>query len=596
MLILKELHAENWKSWADLHLTDLDTQGLTLIQGENGSGKSSIRMLIEYLLLDTMCDEFEVGDLPRDTNTECTISCKIARDDDDIEIIKYRNHKEHGNKTILKVNGNDQLTHTDRRVTQKNIEMLLDISSETLFASTVFSSESPSFPESKESVRKQILYKILSLEKYNNYLQKAKDYLSELNAKVNNNLSKLEHSDEKIIILSSELNEATENKNTWEENQNSKKELILNELNELGFIETKTLTDEIKELELNIQKVDKEKYLKLEEDYRELEKEITTLKIKYDIIQNDAKSSIDSVCPVLNISCKELLQNNETIELNIDIETKKLDEKIEILKRKQGILVKEIRELSDIISENNKTEERIDERDKELRDINFSNLRSKDNEKHLNKRLKDIDEEENIYETLVKNIKQELENEEEVKRLTLIENIELNEQLKYYEFWKVGYSTKGIPHLKSEAFIESLEIETNKILSTISSELVEIISQKELASGDIKEAITYKLHSPDKNIKNFKAYSSGQRQRVLIADKLSFHKLLSKFNFILFDEVLELSLDEKGKSSVLDLLKTYSKELGSMFVISHDSEIKEKFDNVINIELKNGVSHIKGDN
>jgi len=33
-----------------------------------------------------------------------------------------------------------------------------------------------------------------------------------------------------------------------------------------------------------------------------------------------------------------------------------------------------------------------------------------------------------------------------------------------------------------------------------------------------------------------------------------------------------------------------------MFVISHDPEIKEKFDNVINIELKNGVSHIKGDN
>ena len=51
-----------------------------------------------------------------------------------------------------------------------------------------------------------------------------------------------------------------------------------------------------------------------------------------------------------------------------------------------------------------------------------------------------------------------------------------------------------------------------------------------------------------------------------------------------------MSLDKKGKGHVVEILKESAKDLGSLFVISHDDDIKDKFDNVFNIKKIGGVS------
>ena len=105
MLELLEIELTNFRSWEYLHLTDLNSKGLTLISGMNGSGKSSVRQAIEYILIDSTSDNIPVSDLPRNQDTECTLTGVIKRDNDIIKIIKYRNHKKHGNSIILDING-----------------------------------------------------------------------------------------------------------------------------------------------------------------------------------------------------------------------------------------------------------------------------------------------------------------------------------------------------------------------------------------------------------------------------------------------------------------------------------------------------------
>jgi len=91
---------------------------------------------------------------------------------------------------------------------------------------------------------------------------------------------------------------------------------------------------------------------------------------------------------------------------------------------------------------------------------------------------------------------------------------------------------------------------------------------------------------------DYNSYSGGERQRIRLADMLAFQKIIGQFSFVFLDEVLELSLDNVGKNEALSILKKKAKEIGTMFVISHDDTIKDAFDNVLNIHKTDGVSEL----
>ena len=68
--------------------------------------------------------------------------------------------------------------------------------------------------------------------------------------------------------------------------------------------------------------------------------------------------------------------------------------------------------------------------------------------------------------------------------------------------------------------------------------------------------------------------------------------LINKFDFMILDEVLGLSLDERGKEATIELLKLKAKEIGFIAVIDHSQQLKGSFDTVYDITMNNGVSGI----
>ena len=62
-------------------------------------------------------------------------------------------------------------------------------------------------------------------------------------------------------------------------------------------------------------------------------------------------------------------------------------------------------------------------------------------------------------------------------------------------------------------------------------------------------------------------------------------------NIALYDEIFE-SLDPIGCESVITLLQEKQKQIGSIFVITHNSALSTLFENTITIKKQNGVSHI----
>lgn len=100
----------------------------------------------------------------------------------------------------------------------------------------------------------------------------------------------------------------------------------------------------------------------------------------------------------------------------------------------------------------------------------------------------------------------------------------------------------------------------------------------------------------DGNTCSFTQLSKGQRQLLKLCFGLSVMKQVSNFNgtnfnAIFLDECTD-GLDEEMKLKVFNLLSSMEKEYSSIFLVEHSESLKACFDNKISVILENGVSKI----
>ena len=319
---------------------------------------------------------------------------------------------------------------------------------------------------------------------------------------------------------------------------------------------------------------DKKEVNVLIESKRELKSAI--VRLEQDI--NNANNSIIE----FNKEIQELQKSKDASSVSeiggvlkeLELEVEECTETIDFLENfliiKQNLKLKKVKiereedSINNLIAQNNSYKETITEKETEENPYTGMIVKKEEQIKVLKDKIRDV--------------KKQISN--------------LSNQLSYYTFWVTGFSNQGLPNLEISSFLGLLEEKTNQYLSLITKDLsVKINDQSFTKKGEAREKISYEVFSPTKKITDFSSYSGGQRQRVLLANMLSFKELVGKFNFLILDEVLELSLDTKGKEEIIKLLVNNFKQ-EPVFVISHDSEIKSSFDSVIEVKFENGVSRI----
>lgn len=585
MLELLELELVNFRSWKHLLLTDLNNRGLCLIKGANGSGKSSIRQSIEYLLSDKTSDNIPLDELPRNKIKSCMMKCNIQKGDSIIEIVKYRNHKEKGNHIALSIDGDPSLTQTDRRDTQRNIETTLGITYNTLFASTIFSQNSVSFPDAKETERKNILYEIKDLSKYEQYAQIAKIEENKIKEDIVNIRGQIESIDYKIDFLNNEIKKYEESYHNFESDCDKKIDELLEDI---YFIEDNisSTNKEIGNLEVN--EFNEKVYTELQEMISQTENIIHDFTVERSEATTQLNRIKDNKCPLLGESCEFLSDEILRVKDEIEPKIKRLDLELDRSKSTLNSFKEKENELLKLKEKKEVTDKKKFELERRLSIL----LQDKE---HLEDRIKGIRETKNPYNSSLEEAENELDNNKSLKQNLVNRLNKYVESLPYYSFWTKGFGKQGIPNMKIEGFLDVLENETNRYLSQISDQMfVQIESQSQLKSNkESREKISYKVLHPDKSITDYKSYSGGQKQRIKIADLFAFSKLVGKFSFILLDEVLELSLDNKGVDLVLDALRECSSDFDSIFVVSHNSTVQNRFDNILSVGIDNGASYIR---
>ncbi|NIM44918.1 MAG: hypothetical protein GTN80_03710 [Nitrososphaeria archaeon] len=165
-----------------------------------------------------------------------------------------------------------------------------------------------------------------------------------------------------------------------------------------------------------------------------------------------------------------------------------------------------------------------------------------------------------------------------------------------WDFVSWLYSPKGAPTYIIENSFEYIQNQANYYLMILTGGSFEIKleSEREIKGGKKKEEIHLRIYHNGKEMRYNNA-SDGQRQRINIALLFAINALCrsqGNLDFLLLDEVLDLSLDETGQERVLALLREISREVGTIFVISHKKGIADNFDSVLNIVHENGVSKV----
>lgn len=164
------------------------------------------------------------------------------------------------------------------------------------------------------------------------------------------------------------------------------------------------------------------------------------------------------------------------------------------------------------------------------------------------------------------------------------------------EFWVRGFGNAGLPSLILDEVLPDLTARANHYLGILTDGGISIAFDTEttLASGAVRDKFAINL-----TVEGFAGVtpSGGQARKVSIAVDLALMDLLaarerSAVDLLLLDEVLD-GLDAVGKSRVIDLLVELRKRRSSIFVISHDPEIKEVFEHSITVIKEDGRARLE---
>ena len=344
---LQYVKLKNFKSYPDQETTiDLSFDGIKLLVGENGDGKSTFFDAIIWGIYGKNKDGVD-GVVNRKTKKDCKVEVGFKVGSSNYSIIRYRKHETNGNK-LLFFKETKNISQRTSGATQELIDGIIEIQYNTMISSVILSSELyTSFLRSSRADRLRTFESILSLKEitlFYNKLKKLKEPIDEKVSKLNSDVDKTFVA---IKSLTDNIDEYKEGVKKTLLTFKSEKEILQDKVFQLtNKISEYTIIDVDKEIDNN------EAYDIIVNRIKEIDELISTEQNKLVDINNlvaqleGCKEQINNYQRV-DIQ-KELIQNKEYLE----IKTKNEKIKTAIIKLKSGIkdtneITKSINKFSD---------------------------------------------------------------------------------------------------------------------------------------------------------------------------------------------------------------------------------------------------------
>ena len=578
MITLKKLQWSNCFSYGADNELDLTESIVTQLVGTNGTGKSSIPLILEEVLFNKNSKGIKKADIPnREVNNgyDIFLSFDVVDDEYEIDVVRRGNIK-----VKLYKNGEDISSHTATN-TYKTVEEVIGIDHKT-FSQIVYQNTNASlqFLTATDTNRKRFLIDLLQLDNYVKYFEVFKDLARTAGAEANlvqgkiDTINKwlLDNKMEDTSLLSkidlpfvSEEDEETlrsimiEYENISETNKKiNKNNFITEQLNEIDLASYKEQLQEYSKdidviplsREITLSKYKMNEHSESLKEYKTMKGECPTCHqdIDEDFVQKQIEyhsaESTDHASKVEKLT-KEKKEATRVNTIRV-VARRKVEEWEDLFRDIDRTLPSTVLDELTLESKIQKLQSKIKESRSAWEDVAAENERI---ERH-NTRISIIEEQQQDFEDQLSAL---------VEEITTIE-----ERLGHIEILKKAFSTNGLLAYKIENLVKDLEELTNEYLAELSD------GRFSLEFVVLNDKLNVEIDDNGKPV-DILALSAGELARVNTSTLLAIRKLMSsisksRINVLFLDEVTNV-LDELGKEKLVELL--LREENLNTYIVSH---------------------------
>ena len=592
-ITFKSLYGKNFLSFGDTPVCVDLRPGVNAIVGtnydkedsKNGAGKSSITELLYYALYGSTLREIPKDNIQNSlTKKRCEVSLEFEVNSnnvkDEYKIIRYLNPT----KCQLLKNGTD-VTRSTLAKTNAHIQDIIHTPS-TVFQNSVIMSVNTSLPflALPKTDKRKFIESVLGLEVFTEMVLKAREDYSSIKKEYELKYSLFEKTQTELDFNQSQFDNYETLK---QERLNKYQEKRYTLLKDIGTLKTKIVEPAHDvQVQLRHEKLLEEVVSALSKQLEQVTNKLSKLgaSIALETKQLDQLSNTKDKCPTCSRDYSEehvehvselIAEHKSQIEfLTKEEETfqsalEKIKVKIKDQKEQMDDSLKKRIQTTDIINENTNT---------------FLSIH------YLEKNLTEIEED-------ILALNNEHNNELKGRITTLKDSLEtskhevdkFNNELNVLETVKFVISEEGI-----KSFI------VKKILKVLNSRLAFYLKKLEAnCLCQFNEFFDEEIIDENSQHKSYFNFSGGERKRIDLACLFAFadiRRLQGDVNFstVFYDELLDSSLDDKGVSLTLKVLRERYNENGeSCYIITHRGpEVTTKAEHTIHVIKRNGISAI----
>ena len=581
MITLKKLEWSNCFSYGSDNILNLNESIVTQLVGTNGTGKSSIPLILEEVLFNKNSKGIKKADIPnREVNNGYDIALSFSVNDDEylIDVVRRTNIK-----VKLYKNEEDISSHT-ATATYKTLEAIIGIDFKT-FSQIVYQNTNASlqFLTATDTNRKKFLIDLLQLDNYVKFFEVFKELSRNLAGDVSRIQGKIDTIDKWLLdnkLEDTSLLSKMELPFYSEEDEETLRSLQI-EFENISEITKKINQNNLYKSQLESIDLGLAKEYVSENEWQDTEhllqqigeiksqgsQEVRMIKKYTDLLEVD-----DAGCPTCGQDIdtafieQELKRHEETKETytaqlesvndnladinRANLLFKEMQQKIssweEIYRQIDHSLPSEVPNDTELTAKITKLKTRIRERQSRVEEVIAENERI---ERH-NTRLAIIEEQQTDF-------------EEQLASLTA-DITEVEDKLGHVEILKKAFSTNGLLAYKIENLVKDLEELTNEYLAELSD------GRFSLEFVVLNDKLNVEIDDNGKTV-DILALSAGELARVNTSTLLAIRKLMSsisksRINVLFLDEVTNV-LDEQGKERLVELL--LREENLNTYIVSH---------------------------
>lgn len=429
-------------------------------------------------------------------------------------------------------------------------------------------------------------------------------------------LKSISDSEKQSLIFHNEINEILKHikelqentlcptcKRIFNEGENSSLDNIISSYKEKQNkieLKEKDNKDNLNKLQLEIIEIES-----IKKDFIEKEKQLELLNHELNLIKEE-EQKINLVKNQNSLYLKQIEDlKSEQNELNIIIEKTQNKLKFDMGKKIQVAALladldpkkEQLIELENIIQRKRKEIESFEEENLKIHQAKLE-LNAKTNQiVSLKKEVSDLKSKQNPYSVMKETLIKQTEALDERLSKHKESITEQQDELKYLNFWKIGFAPVGIRSFITDDVIELLNRKTQENLNDLFDGAISVMFDPESKNnkGIVSNKIsTIYLHNGKPT--SFALLSGGEQQRAILATELALTEVAearagTKLNLRFLDEPFN-GIDANGQIKSLILFARLAREKDGFFVISHDENFQHLCQKAVFVLKNKEVSKI----